>query len=73
VIDAQNGNIEAWTGGLFDAFSGSMTVGAGRHIDISHAWSRDGNLSLQGGSTVLTAAEIRDGAIAFSHATVNVD
>ena len=51
VVDASDGNLNFTTGGLDDAFDGTMRVGAGRVLTIAEDWTNaSGVIDLNGGS-----------------------
>ncbi len=70
-INAFNGNIVFDTGGLSDAFDGTISVGSGHQLRIDAAWTNSGATTLSGGVSAADGATMLGGNIAFNGATIN--
>ncbi len=65
IVNASNGDIDFNSGGLADAFDGTMTVGIGHSITFVAGWEHGagGVLNLNGGATAVDRAEVDGGAM----------
>ncbi len=74
IVNAGNGDINFNTGGLADAFDGTMTVGVGHSITFVEGWEHGsgGVLNLNGGTLTADRAEVDGGAMVI-RGDINVD
>jgi hypothetical protein len=74
-VFANGGNLIFNTGGLTDAFDGTMNIGEGFFIRIDAAWTLGGGgiIDMNGGNTALEAARVIGGAITINGGAVDVD
>ncbi|MCO6044072.1 hypothetical protein NG895_09140 [Aeoliella sp. ICT_H6.2] len=75
VLDARSGNISFPQGRLTDAFNGTMMVGAARtlYIDNTVNIETGGLVSLQGGTSLSTAAVFRSSSGLYLHADTDLE
>ena len=74
IVNAVNGDIDFNSGGLFDSFDGTMTVGVAHSITFVAGWelNTSGDLNLNGGASVADRAEV-DGGAMILRGTINVN
>jgi hypothetical protein len=72
---ANGGNLIFDTGGLTDAFDGTMTIGDGYYIRIDAAWTLGpgGLIDMNGGNAAIASARVTGGTMTINGGTVDVD